>query len=206
MISRLRGQLIQKKPPSVLIEVAGVGYQVECPMSTVYKLPELEQECILLTHLAIRDDAHILYGFNTDIERDLFRALLKVNGVGAKMALAVLSSMSPSQFVQCITAADGTTLVRIPGVGKKTAERLIIEMKDRVEALNVQNTDLSASNHNKVDNFTLEMPHNPVTEAIEALQALGYKPMVATKMVRQVSKPDMTSETLIRLALKSMNS
>ncbi len=200
MIGRLRGQLISKKPPQLCIEVAGVGYDVECPMSTFYALPKSDKETILLTHLAIRDDAHVLYGFATEVERILFRALLKVNGVGAKMALAILSGMNPSEFGTCIANADTATLVRIPGVGKKTAERLIIEMKDRLDALSLTTATPSSSPQ-------LNQIHTPMdakTEAIEALQALGYKPAQASQMVNRVAQPDMNSETLIRQALKAL--
>ena len=202
MIGRLRGTLVTKKPPQLCLEIQGVGYDVECPMSTFYALPEIDKETILLTHLTIRDDAHILYGFATEMERSLFRVLLKVNGVGAKMALAILSAMSANEFANCISSADTATLVRIPGVGKKTAERLIIEMRDRLEQLSLSHDITDINNQSPTTPATFKI--DAKKEAIEALQALGYKPATASQMVNRIAQPEMDCESLIRQALKSL--
>ena len=195
MIGQIRGQLIGKAAPTLLIDVNGVGYEVEAPMSTIYDLPALGEPVTLIIHFYVREDAQILYGFLTHAERTLFRLLLKVNGIGAKMALAVLSSMSPAEFKACILTADQAALVRIPGIGKKTAERLIIEMRDRMEkALDLGTETVADSATGKAN--------DPVAEATEALMALGYKPAEAGRMVRKISAPGLASEELIRLALK----
>ncbi len=132
MIGRLRGEIIAKHPPQVLIDVGGVGYEVEAPMSTFYDLPQVGEPVTLITHLVVREDAHVLYGFLREHDRVLFRSLLKVTGVGAKMALGILSGMDAQRFAQCIEQEDLTALSRLPGIGKKTAQRLVMEMKDRV--------------------------------------------------------------------------
>lgn len=137
MIGRLRGEIVYKRPPQLMLDVSGVGYEVEAPMSTFYTLPEVGAKATLLTHLAIRDDAHVLYGFAKERDRELFRSLLKVSGVGAKMALAILSGMDAESFARCVQAADTAALTRLPGVGKKTAERLIVEMRDRLDRLEI---------------------------------------------------------------------
>ncbi len=199
MIGRLRGVLAQKQAPLVLIDVQGVGYEVAAPMSTFYVLPELNQKVMLHTHLVVREDSQTLYGFATEDERSLFRSLIRINGVGAKLALAILSGVSTTEFIQCIEHEDASTLVRLPGVGKKTAERLIIEMKDRIKEL---------SGHAPVAANTPDtLParaNDTVGDAVSALMALGYKAAEASRMVRQVE--DMashTSEELIRLALQT---
>ena len=133
MIGRLRGELVVKHPPQLMLDVQGVGYELEAPMSTFYQLPALGQQVSLFTHLAIRDDAHVLYGFAREAERALFRSLLKVSGVGAKMALAILSGMSADEFGRCVQQGDSASLVRLPGIGKRTAERLIVEMRGRLD-------------------------------------------------------------------------
>ncbi len=197
MIGRLRGQLIYKQPPQLMLDVAGVGYEVEAPMSTFYVLPESGEEVTLLTHLAIRDDAHVLYGFAKAAERELFRALLKVNGVGAKMALAILSGMEADEFARCVQAGDTASLVRLPGVGKKTAERLVVEMRDRLEQMGVAPSLTPMSPR-------LETPQvSAGNEAVSALVALGYKPAEAERMVRAVDDSELSSEELIRKALKA---
>ncbi len=195
MIGQIRGQLIAKAPPTLLVDVNGVGYEVEAPMSTIYDLPAVGEPVTLIIHFYVREDAQILYGFLTHAERTLFRLLLKVNGIGAKMALAVLSSMNPAEFKNCILAADSAALIRIPGIGKKTAERLIIEMRDRLEKVLDLGTASTSSGGSGQAN-------DPVAEATEALMALGYKPAEASRMVRKVSEPGLASEALIRLALK----
>jgi len=198
MIGRLRGELVHKHPPQLLIDVGGVGYEVEAPMSTFYSLPDAGAKVTLLTHLAIRDDAHVLYGFAREAEREMFRALLKVNGVGAKMALAILSGMSTEEFAACVQAADAAALTRLPGVGKKTAERLIVEMRDRLDKLGAMpGVSLPSAP------AAAQPVESPTTEAVSALVALGYKPADAERMIRKVEAPDLSSEELIRAALKA---
>jgi Holliday junction DNA helicase RuvA len=199
MIGRLRGEVVSKHPPFLMLEVNGVGYEVEAPMSTFYNLPPLGEQATLLTHLVVRDDAHVLYAFGSESERALFRALLKVSGVGAKMALAILSGMSAEAFASCVKANDVSALVRLPGIGKKTAERLIVEMRDRLEKLGM------AQDFGVASPVSAQVPGgNPVTEAIEALTALGYKPNDANRMVGKVEQDGLSSEELIRAALKSV--
>ncbi len=196
MIGRLTGQLAAKQPPTVLIDVGGVGYEVEVSMTTLAALPEQGAKVSLHTHLVVREDAHVLFGFGTLAERALFRDLIKVNGVGAKLALLILSGMSVDMFTRCVQEGDTTALTRLPGIGKKTAERLLIEMRDRIGKL-----DLSA-------------PFNPATgagqatgsavdDAAAALVALGYKPADAQRMVNGVKSDGLPSEELIRRALQA---
>ncbi len=197
MIGRLKGTLLLKSPPQLLLDVQGVGYEVEAPMSTFYQLPELNQEVVLHTHLIVRDDAHILCGFASEGERSLFRSLIRVNGVGAKLALAILSGMSATEFAQRVQENDVTGLTRLPGVGKKTAERLIIEMRDKLDALPAQGGSLPVSA--RVEAALAD----PLAEAVSALIALGYKPPEASRMVQRVDSTDLGSEAIIREALKS---
>jgi Holliday junction DNA helicase RuvA len=198
MIGRLRGEIVYKKPPRLMLDVAGVGYEVEAPMSTFDTLPEAGAKVTLLTHLAIRDDAHVLYGFAKEGERGLFRALLKVNGVGAKMALAILSGMNAEEFARCVQTVDSAALVRLPGVGKKTAERLIVEMRDRLDQL-----DLGAGPAHFPGRAAASRRETSASEAVSALAALGYKPVEAQRMIRNVEAPGLDSEELIRAALKA---
>ncbi len=199
MIGRLRGEIVSKRPPFLLLDVNGVGYEVEVPMSTFYDLPLEGETVMLLTHLVVRDDAHILYGFGSEAERALFRGLLKVSGVGAKMALVLLSGMSAAEFAACVEADDSATLTRLPGIGKKTAERLIIEMRDRLEKMGISAAGaISASAANG------GMAETPVSEAVGALAALGYKPVEASRMVRNIECEGLSSEEIIRTALKNM--
>ena len=172
---------------------------MEAPMSTFYGLPEVGAKVTLLTHLAIRDDAHVLYGFAKEAERELFRALIRVTGVGAKMALAILSGMSAEDFARCVQAADTATLTRLPGVGKKTAERLVVEMRDRLDHLQ-GGAGATAAVFSPV---TPGAALSPVSEAVSALVALGYRPAEAERMIRGVDGPDLNSEELIRAALKA---
>ncbi len=205
MIGRLRGTLIEKQPPELLIEVAGVGYEVQMPMSCFYELPEINQEVTIYTHFVVREDAQLLYGFNTVQERALFREVIKANGVGPKLGLAILSGMTASQFVDCVEREDITTLVKLPGVGKKTAERLVIEMRDRLKGWN--SFDLFQSPPTAQDQQEATTATNVSSvdeEAVSALIALGYKPQIASKMVSKVMKPDMTSEAVIKEALRAM--
>lgn len=199
MIGRLRGEIVSKHPPQLLLDVNGVGYELEAPMSTFYNLPELGGQVTLLTHFAVRDDAQVLYGFAKEAERELFRALLKISGVGGKMALSILSSMSTDEFVRGIQTGDIGGLVRIPGVGKRTAERLIVELRDRFGQI----PSLDSSGLPPVAAGPLSPAASPATEAVGALVALGYRPPDAERMVRQVEAPDLSSEDLIRAALKA---
>lgn len=205
MIGRLRGIILEKQPPEVVIEAAGIGYEVQMPMSCFYELPEAGQEVTIATHFVVREDAQLLYGFNKKSERDLFREVIKANGVGPKLGLAILSALTASQFVLCVENEDISTLVKIPGVGKKTAERLLVEMKDRLKgwgegdlftpALDTaaSRAQSAASDKNRAED-----------EAVSALIALGYKPQQASKVVAQVAQDDMPSEVIIREALRSM--
>ncbi|MBN0986062.1 Holliday junction branch migration protein RuvA [Amphritea pacifica] len=205
MIGRLRGELLEKHPPQLVIDVAGVGYEVDASMNTFYQLPEVGRQVTLYTHMVVREDAQLLYGFYERTERSLFRTLIKVNGVGPKLALTILSGISVNEFVQSVQHQDTAALVRLPGVGKKTAERLIIEMKDKLQDFHFSD----------LDEFTLTDGLGPVVsapssdnraEAESALVALGYKPVQATKSIAQAEKsnPGASSEELIRAALKSM--
>jgi Holliday junction DNA helicase RuvA len=196
MIGRLRGTLLDKKPPQLLLDVGGVGYEVEAPMSTFYQLPAVGVEVVLHTHLVVREDAHLLFGFGSERERSLFRALIKVNGVGAKMALAILSGMNADTFARCIQEDDTASLTRLPGIGKKTAERLIVEMRDRLadwQEAGVLPVVMVAPG---------AMVRDEVKDAVSALIALGYKPPEASRMVSAVAADGNTSEEIIREALK----
>lgn len=198
MIGRLRGEVVHRQPPFLLLEVNGVGYELEAPMSTFYDLPQ-QGSVVLYTHLAIRDDAHVLYGFVRESERALFRTLLKVSGVGAKMALAILSGMSADEFARCIQSDDTASLVRLPGIGKKTAERLIVEMRDRLDSLPVAGVTAMPR-----PGGPAELPAaDPVADAVGALVALGYKPNEASRLVRGVDCEGLGSEQIIRAALRS---
>lgn len=198
MIGRLRGTLIEKKPPQLLLEVAGVGYEVKASMNTFYKLPDLGQELTLLTHLVVREDAQLLYGFYEAGERLLFRTLIKVNGVGPKLALTILSSIDANAFAHCVAENDIASLVRLPGVGKKTAERLIIEMRDRL-------SDWSKQTGDAVDGVaqqTISLTKSVGADAVSALIALGYKPQDASRAVSAVEQQGLSREQLIKLALQ----
>ncbi len=196
MISHLRGLLIRKQPPWLVIDVQGIGYEVLAPLSTCEQLPELNQEVHLLTHLSVREDTQVLYGFINDSERQLFRLLIRVNGVGPKLALSILSTMDLNSFVQCVHDNNITRLTRIPGVGKKTAERLIIEMRDRLEGHINKATATTKSS-------LVQGLISPVDDAISALIALGYKPQEASRWVHAVAEEGLTSEVLIRRALQA---
>jgi len=207
VIGRLRGLLIEKQAPEILLECNGVGYEVTLPMTSFYHLPKLEQEAIIYTHFVVREDAQLLYGFANQTERKLFRLLIKVNGVGPKLALAILSNMSAGQFVHCVGLDDVATIVKIPGVGKKTAERLLIEMRDKLKNWG-QEVATPAADNFPIDSITsdssLLMAASNKDDAITALVSLGYKHNQADKAVKAVFVEDMSSEELIRDALKSM--
>ncbi|MDD9179501.1 MULTISPECIES: Holliday junction branch migration protein RuvA [Aliivibrio] len=206
MIGRLRGNLLEKQPPELLIEVSGIGYEVQMPMSCFYELPEIGTEAIIYIHYVVREDAQLLYGFNTKKERALFREVIKANGVGPKLGLAILSGMTASQFVQSVEREDISTLVKLPGVGKKTAERLVVEMKDRLKGWGAGDLFNPATDAAPMDDGSnlISSPQSAQDEAVSALISLGYKPVQASKIVSQIAKPDMTSEALIRESLKSM--
>ena len=196
MIGLLRGKILDKQPPQLLLDVHGVGYEVDAPMTTFYDLPAVGEEVILFTHLAVREDAHTLYGFSKRTDRELFRNLLKVNGVGARLALAILSGMETRVFISCVQAGDAGALVKLPGIGKKTAERLIIELRDRLE-LSPEATTATAS-------VTAALATSPVEDAVSALVGLGYKPQEASQMVRALETANLSSEEIIRSALQSV--
>lgn len=190
MIGSLRGRLTFKQAPAVIIECNGVGYDVETPMSTFFELPGVGEELFLFTHLLVREDAQILYGFATGNERALFRTLLRVRGIGARIALAILSAMSVADFNRAIEYEDATALSKIPGIGKKTAERLIIEMRDRVETSAAGGTERVA------------VERGAQSEAVDALVALGYKPAEVSKLIAGLETEGQSAEDIIRLALR----
>ncbi len=205
MIGRLTGRLLVKQPPELVVDVGGVGYELEAPMSTFYELPEVGAQVTLFTHLIVREDAHQLFGFAREPERRLFRALLKVSGVGAKMALAVLSGMGADEFARCIANDDVTALTRLPGVGKKTAQRLIVEMRDRLDAEGLHDVLPGAAPAASVGagEAEAEAGADPVADATSALIALGYKGPEASRMIRQVDTSGLTTEEIIRRALQA---
>ena len=194
MIGFVRGKLVVKSPPHLTVDVGGVGYDIEAPMSTFYTLPAVGQDVRLLTHLVVREDAHILYGFGTQEERALFRNLLKVSGIGPKIALAILSGVSVDGFATCVKLQDAAALTRIPGVGRKTADRLLIEMRDRLDALSVAAAE-GAPAMTGANRFE--------GEAWSALVALGYKPAEVTQMLKPFAGQGGSVEDLIRQALQS---
>jgi len=196
MIGRLTGVLLEKNPPSLLVDVQGVGYEVDAPMSTFYSLPVRGETISLFTHLVVRDDAHLLFGFATSTERVLFRALLKVNGVGAKVALAILSGLSTEEFIACVTTKDVSALTKVPGIGKKTAERLLIELQDKVDSLGIAAPG-TPQQRSLPDSQSIRV------QAEEALAALGYKATEATRLLDKAATPDQSVEQMIKAALQS---
>lgn len=201
MIGRLKGILVEKQPPQLLLDVNGVGYEVDASMNTFYKLPELNKQVVLFTHLVVREDAQQLFGFYDKSERSMFRTLIKVNGVGPKMALAILSGMDVSEFVRCVRDNDTKGLVKLPGVGKKTAERLIIEMRDKLK--DFESASDGVSELPKVVS-SQSASNQVVVDAESALIALGYKPQDASKAIAKIDVAALSSEEVIRLALKNM--
>ncbi|MEA3278807.1 MAG: Holliday junction branch migration protein RuvA [Pseudomonadota bacterium] len=200
MIGRLRGEILYKRPPQLMLEVGGVGYELEAPMSTFYDMPAVGGTITLFTHLAVREDAQVLYAFAREQERSLFRSLLKVTGVGARMALAILSGMDAQRFALCVQQEDVTALTRVPGVGKKTAQRLIMEMRDRLDVLSA---GLPASAMQPSAGGGGE--DSALADAVGALVALGYRPADANRMARNADDGAKTSEEIIRAALREVN-
>ena len=192
MIGRLKGTLIHKQPPWLVVDVGGVGYELEAPMSTFYDLPELGREVSLFTHYAQKEDSVSLYGFLTEAERRMFRDVQKVSGIGAKIALAILSGASVGEFALLVQAGDITALCRIPGIGKKTAERIVVELRDRAADFAVGAAPAAGA-----------VPADPLSEAVVALQQLGYRPAEAQKMARAAAAEGDAAETIIRKALQS---
>ncbi len=195
MIGRLTGSLLEKQPPSILLNVQGVGYELEASMSTFYNLPECGESITLHTHLVVREDAQLLYGFYSLSERVMFRNLIKISGVGPKLALTILSGMSAEDFSRCILEENSKALTKLPGVGKKTAERLVIELKDRLEK------DDSIKLSNIGSSTKIERQVSPVNDAISALISLGYKAQQASQMVRELDVENKSTEEIIRAAL-----
>jgi holliday junction DNA helicase RuvA len=193
MIGSLRGRITSKTPPQLTVEVGGVGYEVEAPMSTFLHLPIVGEEVKLLTHFVVREDAQLLYGFATEDERRLFRSLLKVSGIGPKIGLALLSGMSVAAFATCVRNQDVDALIRVPGIGRKTAERMLIEMRDR----------LAPAGGGSADSLVLQPGAAPEAEAFAALVALGYRPPEATRLLKAAGPGTHSTEELIRRALQS---
>ncbi len=192
MIGFIRGRLLEKKPPLLLVDVGGIGYEIEVPMSTLYELPDAGGEVALRTHLVVREDAHTLFGFASEAERSLFRNLLKISGVGARLALAILSGISVDAFVRCVQEEDTDVLIKIPGVGKKTAGRLLVEMRDRLRDVGYLP---GGENGGKAGT-------GPADEAYSALVALGYKPGEVTRMIASIDSKGLDTQDLIRRVLK----
>lgn len=200
MIGQIQGTLLEKQPPQLLVSVNGLGYEIDAPMSTFYQLPDVGQSVRLFTHFVVREDAQLLYGFYTREERTLFRTLLKVNGVGPRLGLTILSSVSPEEFVRCVLDNDTASMVRLPGIGKKTAERLVIEMRDKLS--DWHKTEMTAQPN--AIRGEQGPRHQSLQDAIAALVALGYKPQEANRTVTKIDDGQSTSEELIRRALREM--
>jgi Holliday junction DNA helicase RuvA len=192
LIGFVHGRLAHKEPPQVVVDVNGIGYELAAPMSTIFQLPGVGSEVHLITHLVVREDQHTLYGFATEAERRLFRNLLKVSGVGAKMALTILSGISVEGFIRCVETEDTAVLIKLPGVGRKTADRLILDMRDRIQAGGAAYSGMVS-----------EAGSEPRTEAFNALVSLGYKPAEARKMLDRVGDEDLSTEDILRTVLKS---
>jgi len=192
MIGRLKGVLASKMPPWLVVDVGGVGYELEAPMSTVFDLPEVGREVALFTHYAVKEDTVALYGFLREAERTLFRTLQKVSGIGVKTSLAVLSGSSPDEFARLVQTADIAALTRIPGIGKKTAERIVVELRDRVDGIAQTLPGMNGS-----------VSKDPVAEASSALQQLGYRPVEVARLIKDVAEAGDSAEGIIRKALKA---
>ncbi len=204
MIGRIRGTLAEKQPPEILVDASGVGYEIHMPMTSFYQLPAVGEEVVVYTHFVVREDAQLLFGFADKMERGLFRELIKANGVGPKLGLTILSGMSAGQFLSAVQNADVSALVSLPGIGKKTAERLVVELKDRLAKFGkVQSIAIPPPSGDLLNNNTLVEVNDTREDAQSALVALGYKPAQASKLIDSVYKEGMESESLIREALKA---
>ena len=196
MIGQLKGQIISKNPPEILLEVGGIGYELLCPMSTFYQLDNSSEDTLLYTHLSIKEDSHTLFGFISKDEKSMFRELIRVNGVGPKVALAILSHLSVSSLVDCIISEDADLLAKTPGIGKKTALKLIVELQDRLDKVELVDASTSTMGH--------KTSYNPnAKQALAALQSLGFKTKEANKMVSSIDDQTLSTEQLIRLALQN---
>ena len=200
MIGRLRGTLAEKHPPHVIVDINGLGYELEVPMTTLYRLPSVGEPLTLHTHLVVREDAHLLYGFFEKRERELFRELIRLNGVGPKLALALMSGLEVDELVRCVQAQDTSVLVKIPGVGKKTAERLLVELKDRFKAWEA----VPGMSQLVVERRGAGAVSSAENDAVSALISLGYKPQEASRAVSAIKEDGLSSEDMIRRALKGM--
>ena len=196
MIGQLKGQIISKNPPEVLLEVSGIGYELLCPMSTFYQLDNSSEDTLLYTHLSIKEDSHTLFGFISKDEKSMFRELIRVNGVGPKVALAILSHLTVSSLVDCIINEDADLLAKTPGIGKKTALKLIVELQDRLDKVELLNTSTSKMHHKTSSNPNAK-------QALAALQSLGFKVKEANKMISAIDDQNLSTEQLIRLALQN---
>jgi len=196
MIGQLKGQIISKNPPEVLLEVGGIGYELLCPMSTFYQLDNSSEDILLYTHLSIKEDSHTLFGFISMDEKKLFRELIRVNGVGPKVALAILSHLSVPSLVDCIMSEDADVLAKTPGIGKKTALKLIVELQDRLDKVELVNRSTSTMGYKTISNPNAK-------QALAALQSLGFKTKEANKMVSAIDDQTLSTEELIRIALQN---
>ncbi|QJR79824.1 Holliday junction branch migration protein RuvA [Alteromonas pelagimontana] len=203
MIGRIQGILQEKQPPEVLIDVGGVGYEIHMPMTSFYQLPAVGEPVMLYTHFVVREDAQLLFGFVEKMERELFRELIKANGVGPKLGLTILSGMSAGQFLINVQNEDVSALVSLPGIGKKTAERLVVELKDRLAKFGKSQHVVPSDQAQPKPGNTIFAVNDAKEEALSALVALGYKAVQASKMVSGVYEDGMQSETVIREALKA---
>ena len=203
MIGYLRGTLLEKQPPHVLLDVNGVGYELELPMTTLFQLPAVGEPLILHCHLVVREDAQLLYGFYSKRDRALFRELIRLNGVGPKLALALMSGLSVDELIQCVNAEDTSRLMKVPGVGKKTADRLLVELKDRFK--NWESTPLAGqTSMEPAELSAVTSAQSAESDAVSALIGLGFKPAQASRAVSSVFAEGLSSEDLIRRALKGM--
>ena len=200
MIGRIAGTLLEKNPPALLVDVHGVGYELEAPMSTFYALPKVGEQLVLLVHMVVREDAMLLFGFGTALERSLFRALLRVNGVGAKVALSILSGLAPDEFLACVARKDVAALTRVPGVGKKTAERLLVELQDKVDGIGAGGAAPAANGA-----AAAGAPPDARAQAEEALAALGYRPAEVKRLLDRYAGARQSVEEMIRAALRGAN-
>jgi holliday junction DNA helicase RuvA len=196
MIGRIQGTLLQKEPPMLLVDTGGIAYEISAPMTTFYNLPDIGNKVTLFTHLVVRDDAHLLYGFSSESVRTLFRILLKVSGIGPRVALALLSGLSESEFIHCIAEENIGRITQVPGIGRKTAERLIVELRDKIDLQSAPATSATRGD----DGFVPDA----VSEAVSALVSLGYKPNEANRAIRNISTSGKSSEDIIRQALQAM--